>query len=322
MPDLPKRPYIPHPEQVALIPSISGNEVNGLGEEGRRRPTNIYWVNPDTIPHGELMKWYVRRNYQGDRLKTRRRAEEIEASDLENVAEATVDFPAEEWVAAVKEQALKLGASQVGIAPVDPLWVYDRYDIDFPWIVVVALPMDYEYIGTSPSEPALNEVLEKYNDIYMISRLLANWIREKGWQADPYGGVANPDPVLAIPSAIECGIGQLGKHGSTISPVSGPCFRLAYVLTDLPLIPDAPKDIGVDDFCTNCKLCQDACPPEAIEPHKQTVRGQQKWYVDFDKCVLYFNEHDGCGICLAVCPWSRPGVAPRLAEKMMRRKAG
>jgi epoxyqueuosine reductase QueG len=50
------------------------------------------------------------------------------------------------------------------------------------------------------------------------------------------------------------------------------------------------------------------------------VRGVEKWYVDFDKCIPYFNETHGCGICIAVCPWSRPGTAPRLAEKMLRRR--
>ncbi len=316
-----KPPYVPHPQQAALIPSTSGNAINGLGETERRRPTTIYWDDPDTLPHGDLMKWFIRRNYQGDRLKTRRRAEEIEATALESVAETAEDAPAGDWVAAVKGEALKLGASQVGIAPVDPLSVFDRYEVDFAWIVVLALPMDYALIATSPSTPALNEVLEKYNDIYLKSRLLANWIRRKGWRADPYGGVANADPMTVIPGAIEGGIGQLGKHGSMISPQSGACFRLAFVLTDLPLLPDAPRDFGVDEFCANCRLCQDSCPPKAIAPIKQTVRGKRKWNVDFDKCVLYFNEHDGCGICLAICPWSRPGVAPRLADKMTRRKA-
>ena len=52
------------------------------------------------------------------------------------------------------------------------------------------------------------------------------------------------------------------------------------------------------------------------------VRGTEKWYVDFDKCILYFNENLSCGLCLAVCPWSRPGLAASLAAKMARRKLG
>lgn len=42
--------------------------------------------------------------------------------------------------------------------------------------------------------------------------------------------------------------------------------------------------------------------------------------MDFDKCVPYFNEHMGCGICLAACPWSQPGAdTPVFAQADMSR---
>ena len=63
-----------------------------------------------------------------------------------------------------------------------------------------------------------------------------------------------------------------------------------------------------------------ACPPEALFDTKQTVRGAEKWYVDFDRCLPFFNETNGCAICIAVCPWSRPGVGMNLAEKLSRRR--
>ena len=62
-------------------------------------------------------------------------------------------------------------------------------------------------------------------------------------------------------------------------------------------------------------------PPEAILPEKVTVRGVEKWYVDFDKCILFFNQTFGCGICIAVCPWSIPGRDPRIVEQLQRRAA-
>jgi epoxyqueuosine reductase len=49
------------------------------------------------------------------------------------------------------------------------------------------------------------------------------------------------------------------------------------------------------------------------------VRGDEKWYVDFDKCLPYFVESHTCGICLAVCPWSRPGIADNLLKKFVRK---
>ncbi len=93
------------------------------------------------------------------------------------------------------------------------------------------------------------------------------------------------------------------------------------MLTDLPLIADRPDEIAVDEFCTSCRVCTSACPPDAIFEEKQSVRGVTKWFVDFDKCIPYFNDTQGCGICIAVCPWSRPGTAPRLAEKMVAKRA-
>jgi len=69
----------------------------------------------------------------------------------------------------------------------------------------------------------------------------------------------------------------------------------------------------------NCRICEDACPPEAISSEKQLVRGEIKWYVDFDRCLPFFNQTHGCAICVAVCPWSRPDVGLNLAEKLARR---
>ena len=109
------------------------------------------------------------------------------------------------------------------------------------------------------------------------------------------------------------------KHGSIINRDYGSSFRLASVLTDIPLLPTQPQSYGVDDFCSRCQVCSNACPPDAILPEKVMVRGERKWYVDFDKCIPFFNENAGCAICIAVCPWSIPGKGPRIVEQLQRR---
>lgn len=124
-----------------------------------------------------------------------------------------------------------------------------------------------------------------------------------------------------MPAALACGFGELGKHGSIINRQLGSNFRLAAVFTDLPLVRDEPAEFGADDFCAVCQVCANACPVDAISHEKQLVRGVVTWYVDFDKCLPYFNETFGCAVCIASCPWSMPGTAPRLAEKMLARRA-
>ena len=106
-----------------------------------------------------------------------------------------------------------------------------------------------------------------------------------------------------------------------VPPGDSTSFRLSALATDMPLAPDQPDVFGADDFCLSCQVCTNACPPNAIFPDKQTVRGAKKWYVDFDQCIPYFGETFACGICIAECPWSRPGVAPRLTAKLARRKS-
>jgi len=79
------------------------------------------------------------------------------------------------------------------------------------------------------------------------------------------------------------------------------------------------REFGIDDFCSRCRVCENACPPFAIADEKQMVRGVEKWYVDFDKCIPFFAATSGCAICIAVCPWSLPEVGLNLENKLARR---
>ena len=54
--------FAPDPEQLALMPDISDNVINGQDEADFRRPIRIYWHNPSSaIPYGKIQEWMVRR---------------------------------------------------------------------------------------------------------------------------------------------------------------------------------------------------------------------------------------------------------------------
>lgn len=312
-------PFTPSPEQMALWPSRSGNAINGLGEAEPRRATPIYWHDPDRTPHGALQRWFYTRNPNPVVADARAYRQRVLEKPIAELAPDPAVRSADEWTREVKRVAREHGADIVGVARMRDEWVFEGYEVRERWIVMIGVAHDYEQMKTAPEAPAAAEVVRQYARGNQASRGLASWIRSQGHEARPHGGPM-AGPVVLIPPALECGFGELGKHGSIIQRDHGSSFRLACVLTDIPLIADAPDRFGADDFCTNCRICSDACPPEAIAAHKQTVRGETKWYVDFDKCLPYFNEHMGCGICIAVCPWSRPGVAASLVQKMARRR--
>jgi epoxyqueuosine reductase len=317
----PKRErFSPRPETLALL-KVSGNPINGLGETMPRRPSPFFWHPPDQHPYGELQ--LVAR--QSSR-KCPGSAEAFQAAynypELVPVSEARNQAPAGQLSSEVTAFALAHEADAIGIAPMDPLYVFEGYTIDEPWVIVLALAHNYERLKQVPSDETngvgVCDVGDQYARGTRASFALANWIRSQGYNAKAYPG-PSASALLLIPPAIAAGLGELGKHGSIISRQFGSGFRLAGVTTDMPLAPTAPDRFGGDEFCATCQICTRECPPAAIAEHKQMVRGVERWYVDFDKCIPYFAEAASCGICIAVCPWTRPDVRPKLLQTMARR---
>ena len=317
----PYRPFKPKHEQMALVPETSGNTINGVGEEGFRRASPIYWHDPDTLVHGELQKWFYTQDPENVAIaKAREAREKFLDIEVPPVSSEPLDQSAEAWSSDLRAFAATLDMELFGITALQEKWLFERHNLSQKWIIMIGVAHDYDQIKHAPEDLAGAEVIRQYGRGTKAAKDIATWIRERGRDAVPHGGPM-AGSLLLIPPAIECGFGELGKHGSIINREFGSSFRLACVLTDIPLVATEKETYGVDDFCSRCQVCANECPPEAILPEKNWVRGEQKWYVDFDKCIPFFNENYGCAICIAVCPWSIPGRGPRIVEQLARRAA-
>ena len=324
-----KQRWEPTAEVLDHFPPVSGNTVNGLGEREHRPPSPFFWHEASLQTHGELQAYVVGQFYDSPEVTEAfsRDPKTLEllprGPDPIPVAAERVERSSADWTATVKEFALANEADLVGIAQLDPLWIFEGFEIAERWLIVLGFAHEYEEISQAPAVPgrlnAACEVGRQYTRAARSANGLRNFIREQGWPAQAFPG-PRADALLMIPAAIAAGLGELGKHGSIINRTHGASFRLSAVSTDLPLIADEPDVFGADDFCENCRICTDACPPDAIAEQKQLVRGDEKWYVDFDRCIPYFAETKGCAICIARCPWSRPGIADNLLVKMARRR--
>jgi len=223
----------------------------------------------------------------------------------------------------VKNLARQLGADMVGICKVNPNWIYsnrgeifyDKWD-DWgkeikpedlpPYAVVMLTEMKDNCVRSAPHTPSVAESARNYGRGAYLGTVLAWWFAHMG-----YRGVAQHSrryDIALPPLAVDAGLGEVGRLGYLMAPKFGPRIRIFATLTDMPLIPDKPISIGVDEFCKRCKKCAESCPSKSILMEDKVVyNGALKWKLDADSCFDFWSKvGTDCSICMAVCPYSRP----------------
>jgi reductive dehalogenase len=220
------------------------------------------------------------------------------------------------WI--LKKVTLHLGADDVGMARLNPSYVYSHVGRGpepwgaeikntHPYVVVFTVEMDYTKVEEAPGIGISEETALQYGNVQRISIILAEYIRRLGYPARAHIPGSNYQ-IMLPPVAYDAGLGEVGRLGYLISPRFGARIRLGAVTTEIPLVPDKPIQFGVQDFCEKCRKCALNCPPGAI-PHgnRTTVRGAEKWQLDIEKCFYYWRSiGTDCGLCMKVCPFSHP----------------
>lgn len=223
----------------------------------------------------------------------------------------------------MKNVAKRFGADLVGITYYDERWMYTQKFSDMSlterpndipqelhYVIVTAQQMDYDWIRTVPSALSGAATGLGYSHDALVVLSVAQYIRNLG-----YNAVASMnDSSLAIPLAIQAGLGEYGRNGLLITKEFGPRIRLGKIFTDLPLALDKPIHFGVKEFCQICQRCSQNCPVKAIstdEPSTKThnqsnIKGIKKWTVDGEKCFNYWAaQNSDCSICIRVCPYNK-----------------
>ena len=128
--------YQPDQTLMSLVPDVSGNDINGVGEQEFRRPSPVYWQEPDTIAHGEMQKWFGSQGLIDDVLDALQRRQIIFDTPMSDIAPEAVQNESATWADMVRDAALERGADLVGITAFNPDWTYDRFEPPaFPWTI-------------------------------------------------------------------------------------------------------------------------------------------------------------------------------------------
>ncbi|MDA0243335.1 MAG: hypothetical protein OT477_07960 [Chloroflexi bacterium] len=220
--------------------------------------------------------------------------------------EATAEFIAE-----LEEMAYQMGVESIGYVKVPSYAIFQDKGLPCDYAIVFTVEMDKEPMETAPSFECQLEVIEGYKNMAAISKKLAQHLRRHGYDAYPgtaLGGITDYPHLAEL-----AGLGAIGYHGLLIGPGAGARVRINTIYTNISNLPTLEaqerenEHLWVRDFCAMCRKCIRKCPVEAIydEPRPRGDGGMQT--IEHATCRDYFAANFGCGVCLAVCPFSHTG---------------
>ncbi|MGD8375117.1 MAG: tRNA epoxyqueuosine(34) reductase QueG [Acidobacteriota bacterium] len=243
----------------------------------------------------------------------------------------------------VKERALALGFTAVGIAPVGRspreafyrAWLAGGNHGEMAYLArqpghrtdprrvlpgatsAVCVTLDYHPViagrraegeGIVPLVSTYARNLDYHEVMGPRLRSLLEFLRDEAGAAVDGRAYVDTGPVLERDLGAAAGLGWVGRNTQLLDR-RGSWFFLGEILVDVELVPDSP----VEDRCGTCTACIDACPTGAL-------RGD--YVLDARRCISYLNielrgpiprEHRtairdelfGCDICQDVCPWNQ-----------------
>ncbi|MEM7547879.1 MAG: 4Fe-4S binding protein [Pseudomonadota bacterium] len=112
---------------------------------------------------------------------------------------------------------------------------------------MIGVAHNFEEISTALATRAGAEVVRQYGRAGAAAKKVAGWLHRQGWAARLH-------------------------HFSRAWRIVPTCRRADRCT----LRSNIKAQSRYRRVCRNCRICEDACPTEALSPEKQTVRRQEK----------------------------------------------
>lgn len=212
-----------------------------------------------------------------------------------------------ELLAEMETLAYDAGVKDIRYVKVPRNAIFQKKGIPQPYAIVFTVEMEQEPISTAPSFDCQLEVIRGYKRLAIIGNKLAGFLHGRGFAAFP--GMALGGVTDYVYLAELAGLGAVGYHGLLVTPGEGARLRIGTIYTNIENLPVQTENehLWVRDFCAMCNKCVRQCPVDAIfsQPVPRGDGGMQT--IDHATCRTYFARNFGCGVCLAVCPFSQVG---------------
>lgn len=220
----------------------------------------------------------------------------------------------------IKESLLGKGASLVGYADISALPKDVRYSL--PYAVSIAVALNASVIVNICNGPTLEYKAETNRVkglLIELGRYTASMLRDNGFEAISLE-LSSKDidwkmlstflPFKTV--ATRAGLGWIGKCATLVTREYGSAVRLFAVLTNARLDAGTPVNTS---HCGECTACVKTCPAHAVSGKDWSVNTSRDELYDAFACkktavesmarLGIVSDHELCGICISVCPWTQ-----------------
>jgi epoxyqueuosine reductase len=265
----------------------------------------------------------------------------------------------------IRAEALRLGFSEIGFSPARELiedkerlskWLEQGYNAGMGYManhfekrvnpallvegslsVITVLfnynPHDSQLSQKAPKISRYAYGLDYHDTLRKKLSSLFDFIRDNLYPQLEGRFFVDSAPLLERSLAVRAGLGWIGKNSMLINPKLGSYVFIGELVVNMEL---PYNESPMTDRCGGCAKCVDACPTQAILPHRE---------IDGNKCISYLTIENkaeipesfegklqgwafGCDICQEVCPWNRkapptnePDFSPSQALLAMNKEA-
>lgn len=204
-------------------------------------------------------------------------------------------------LAEITARAKACGITDIGFVTLTEQHLFNDSIALFKSAIVFTMEMKASEIAAAPSQRSNQEVFRTYHELGKTVNLLADFMREKGYNAQPIPAISSNLNLSVM--ARDAGLGGFGKNGLLITKSNGPSVRLAALLTDVENLPESRENTcsWIKAFCKTCNACVRKCPANAIYDQPIVFEDGSESHIDYKKCAVPFTKQHGCTLCIKEC---------------------
>ncbi|GAB6098388.1 epoxyqueuosine reductase [Halanaerocella petrolearia] len=146
----------------------------------------------------------------------------------------------------------------------------------------------------------------------LINHQVSRFLEEKGYLTFGVPGTASIGDGKRLKAdlshkhlAVAAGLGKFGINNLVLTPEFGPRVRFSTIITTAKLEATVSE---AEKLCTDCQLCVEICPANALDDWKDNYSPQEGWRINKEACYhQIFVKLGGkrCGLCIKACPFTK-----------------